>query len=46
MGELKVVQRWMRDGLHVDARNHSTSFKPGSESSLGGVSALGLGSGV
>ena len=34
----------MRDGLHVDAKNCSTSFKPGSESSLGGISALGLGS--
>ena len=34
----------MRDGLHVDARNRSTSFKPGSESSLGGISALELGS--
>ena len=45
----RLVMRWKgsrRDGLHVDARNRSNFFKPGSESSLGGVSALGLGSGV
>ena len=46
MGNGRWSKRWMRDGLHVDTRNRSTSFKPGSESSLGGVSALGLGSGI
>ena len=38
-GHGDLARRWMRDGLHVEAGNRSISFKPGSESSLGSVSA-------
>ena len=46
MGALKVVKEVDKDGLHIDTRHCSTSFKPRSESSLRGILSLGLGSGI